>query len=54
MERIFGKKAFPSLNSILKVDQLAPNHRFEKVDGHLEFPLSISPLGSRKPGQVMA
>lgn len=35
-----AKTAFPSFDLILKVDQLAPNHKSEKTDGHLEFPLN--------------
>lgn len=34
---LWAKIAFCSFDSVLKVDQLAPNHRSEKVDGYLMF-----------------
>lgn len=44
---LWAKIAFCSFDSVLKVDQLAPNHRSEKVDGYLMFLLDW-PFGFQK------
>lgn len=42
-----AKRASSCFDSVLKVDQLAPTHRSEKVDGYLGFLLDW-PFGFQK------